>query len=276
MTSSTSRVDVSEFGELPPIANFRSVLLDLDGTVYLDGDPLPSAQEFITGCVEAGCLVSYITNLSLFPKAHCLDALERMGLATTPRHVLTAVDVMMTTLDGRVPGRRIGVLAAEHVRTRLQIAGYRVTDLNAGPPEGPLDALVVGQVPDLHPEAPVHVRGSIDARLPIFATSTHGQMPTRLAGVLSAGQVLAAVTGSADDEVEVVDCGKPSTFFAAAVDELMELADPVLVVGDSLESDIALAKGNGWFGMLVGERPEAVTGPVPDYWAPDLASVVGR
>ena len=159
MTSSTSRVDVSEFGELPPIANFRSVLLDLDGTVYLDGDPLPSAQEFITDCVEAGCLVSYITNLSLFPKAHCLDALERMGLATTPRHVLTAVDVMMTTLDGRVPGRRIGVLAAEHVRTRLQIAGYRVTDLNAGPPEGPLDALVVGQVPELHPEAPAHVRG---------------------------------------------------------------------------------------------------------------------
>ena len=48
----------------------------------------------------------------------------------------------------------------------------------------------------------------------------------------------------------MIDCGKPSTFFAAAVDELLELAEPVLVVGDSLEDDIALAKGNGWFGML--------------------------
>ena len=74
----------------------------------------------------------------------------------------------------------------------------------------------------------------------------------------------------------MIDCGKPSTFFAAAVDELMELAEPVLVVGDSLESDIALAKGNGWFGMLVGDRPDGAGGLVPDYWAPDLESVLKR
>ena len=256
--SSTSSVDVSEFGELPPITNFRTVLFDLDGTVYLDGDALPGAQAFITECLAAGCIVSYITNLSLFPKAHCLDALERIGMATTPRHVLTAVDVLMTTLDGRVRGRRIGALAADHVRERLRIAGYQVTDLNAGPPVEPLDALVVGQVPELHHAARDHVAGSIEQALPIFATSTRGQMPTRLPGVMSAGQVLAAVVGSA--EPEVIDCGKPSTFFAAAVDELMELAEPVLVVGDSLESDIALAKGNGWFGMLVGDRPTEPAG----------------
>ena len=88
------------------------------------------------------------------------------------------------------------MLAADHVRDRLRIAGYRVTDLNAGPPDEPLDALVVGQVPELHHAARDHVRG-VDrtGRLPIFATSTHGQMPTRLAGVMSAGQVLAAVVG---------------------------------------------------------------------------------
>ena len=160
--SSTSSVDVSEFGELPPITNFRTVLIDLDGTVYLDGDALPGAQAFITECLAAGCIVSYITNLSLFPKAHCLDALERIGMATTPRHVLTAVDVLMTTLDGRVQGRRIGALAADHVRERLRIAGYRVTDLNAGPPVEPLDALVIGQVPELHNAARDHVAGAIE------------------------------------------------------------------------------------------------------------------
>jgi HAD superfamily hydrolase (TIGR01450 family) len=272
--SRTHSVGVSEFGELPPVATFRTVLLDLDGTVYLDGDALPGAQEFIAECVASGCLVSYITNLSLFPKSHCLDALERIGMATTPRQVLTAVDVLMTTLDGRVRGRRIGVIAAQHVRDRLRIAGYRVTDLNAGPAAEPLDALVVGQVSELHRNAREHVTDSIDRQLPIFATSTHGQMPTRLAGVMSAGQVLAALVGSAD--LEVVDCGKPSTYFAAAVDELMVLADPVLVIGDSLASDIALAKGNGWFGMLVGDRPVGSSGPVPDYWAPDLGSALGR
>ena len=199
-----------------------------------------------------------------------------MGLATTPRHVLTAVDVMMTTLDGRVPGRRLGVLAADHVRTRLQIAGYRVTDLNAGPPEGPLDALVVGQVPELHPDAPVHVRGSIEARLPIFATSTHGQMPTRVAGVLSAGQVLAAVTGSADEEVG-------GDRLRQAVDVLRRRrrrADGAGRPGAGRRRQPRERHRAGQGQRLVrdagGRTARGRDGPVPDYWAPDLASVVGR
>ena len=217
--------NVPELDQLPPMGSFGTVLLDLDGTVYVDGDPLPGAAEFISLCVESGCLVSYVTNLSLWPKSHCLDALEAMGLPTTPSQVLTASDVLMTTLDGHASGRDLGVLAADHVMARLEIAGYRVHDLNVGPASAEIDALVIGQVPELTEAAPENTSAAISAGVPVFASSTQGQMPTRLEGVLSAAQVLEHVL--AGRSTTVIDCGKPSNYYSAAIDELIEMADPI-------------------------------------------------
>lgn len=256
---------------VPPLGNFGTVLFDLDGTLYIDGDPLPGAAEFVGRCVDAGCLVGYVTNLSLHPKAHCLDALERMGLQPIPRQVLTAVEVLLSTLEGEVTGRRLAIIAADHVREHLELAGYRVVDLNREDPGDEVSAIVVGQVDHLTGDAAANADAALRAGVPVFASSTRGKMPTMLPGILSAGEVLSAVLH--DHRPRVVDCGKPSSYFSAAIDELLQTADPVLVVGDSLESDIALARDNGWSGLLLG--PPVEDGPlVPDYWAPDLAAAL--
>ena len=263
---------VSQFGPLPPLSNFGAVLMDLDGTVFIDGEPLEGAADFIRACIDSGCIVSYVTNLSLWPKSYCLDALEAMGLTTMPGRVLTAADVLMTTLDAEAPGRDLGVAVAEHLKQRLEIAGYRVHDLSLARGDSCFDALVVGQTAALDGAAVERALTTIDSGAPVFATSTKGRMPTRIEGVLSAGEVLSHLLG--DRDANVIDCGKPSQNYSAAIDELIELTDPVLVVGDSVAADIGLAAANGWFGLLVGPRPASPPPGGPDYWAPDLAAAL--
>jgi ribonucleotide monophosphatase NagD (HAD superfamily) len=75
------------------------------------------------------------TNLSLWPKDHCLHALRRMGQSTSPEQVVTAVHVVVSMLEQRMIGVEVGVVAAEHVQRRLSALGYHVNDLVRDSPQ---------------------------------------------------------------------------------------------------------------------------------------------
>jgi len=263
----------TELFALSVLDRFDNVLFDLDGTLYVDGDPLPGAQQFLEACISFQCSMSFVTNLSLWPKQHCLDALRLMGQSPSPDQVVTAVDVVVSMLEQRIVGVELGVVAAEHVHRRLSALGYHVHDLVRAPASCQLDAIVIGQVPELSDDARHNVSTSGGGAVQVFATATGGRMPTRLPGVFSAVQVLERVI--VDPNVEVVNCGKPSDAFAGTIQKQLGSLERVLVVGDSLESDIALANTNGWSSLLLGDRPNPAGRIRPDYWAPSLAAITG-
>jgi ribonucleotide monophosphatase NagD (HAD superfamily) len=91
-------------------------------------------------------------------------------------------------------------------------------------------------------------------------------------GVFSAVQVLERVLVAPN--AEVVNCGKPSDSFATTIQNQLGPLERVLVVGDSLESDIALANNNGWSSLLLGSRPTSAGQIRADYWAPSLAAIM--
>lgn len=273
MSQTTSTVETIE------LRRYRTVLLDLDGTVYLDWKPLPGAAEFVHACEESGATLGFLSNLSLWPKGHCLDALEAMGITVSPSQVLTAVDTLCHTAGRQVPGRTIARLTADHLARRLDLAGYRTIDLHTAalPPIGEIDALVVAQCERLEDRAIHRASELVAAGIPVYSTSTKGKMPTRKDDVLSAGEVVHAISEYVD--FQPIDCGKPSQIFAEAAASLLEIVDPVLLVGDGLDTDIALANNNGWASLLVespvGETDPQVLWPVPDFVAPSLRNVVG-
>lgn len=260
------------------LGRYSTVLFDLDGTVYVDWRPLPGAAEFVRACEEAGARVGFLTNLSLWPKGHCLDALETMGIQANPSRVLTAVDTLCHTVGREVQGRVIACLTAEHLARRLELAGYRTFDLldRPGVTADTVDALVVAQCERLDDDAVRRAAQLAGAGIPVFSTSTRGKMPTRKDDVLAAGEVVGAIRAVVD--FEPVDCGKPSQIFAEAAGSLLELVEPVLVVGDALDTDIALANNNGWDSLLVdspvGEEQPSVAWPIPDYRARSLAKAL--
>jgi len=260
------------------LGRYRTVLLDLDGTVYLDWKPLPGAAEFVHACEAAGATVGFLSNLSLWPKGHCLDALEAMGITANPSQVLTAVDTLCHTVGRQVRGRSIARLTADHLAWRLDLAGYRTIDLHGAelPPVEEIDALVVAQCEHLDERAVRRAADLVAAGVPVFSTSTKGKMPTRKDDVLAAGEVVQAIAEHV--EFTPIDCGKPSQIFAEAAASLLDIVEPVLLVGDGLDTDIALANNNGWASLLVespvGEIVPPVLWPIPDYAAPSLRHVL--
>jgi len=260
------------------LGRYSTVLLDLDGTVYVDWKPLPGAVEFVAACEEAGAQVGFLTNLSLWPKGHCLDALEDMGIKVSPSRVLSAVDTLCHTVGRTLEGRNVACLTADHVARRLELAGFRTFGLIGGPDGAvdDIDGVVVAQCEYLDEAGISRAAALAGAGVPVFTTSTRGKMPTRRDDILSAGEILAAIRARV--EFEPIDCGKPSQIFADAAGSLLDLTEPVLVVGDALDSDIALANNNGWDGLLIdspfGEEPPPVAWPVPTFRAPSLAAAL--
>lgn len=260
------------------LGRYSTVLLDLDGTVYVDWKPLPGAVEFVAACEEAGARVGFLTNLSLWPKGHCLDALEDMGIKVSPSRVLSAVDTLCHTVGETLEGRNVACLSAEHVARRLELAGFRTFDLIEDPDAvtDEIDGVVVAQCESFDEGGIARATVLADSGVPVFATSTRGKMPTRRDDILSAGEILAAIRAKA--EFEPIDCGKPSQIFVDAAGSLLDLSEPVLVVGDALDSDIALANNNGWDGLLLdspfGEEPPPVAWPVPTFRAGSLAAAL--
>jgi len=271
MTAARSTIEALD------LTRYATVLFDLDGTVYVDWTPLPGAAEFIRACEGAGARVGFLTNLSLWPKGRCLDALEAMGIKANPSRVLTAVDTLCHTVGRELQGRVVATLAAEHVARRLELAGYQTIDL-LDPRHtiaGRVDGVVVAQCERLDDEAVRVAAALVAAGTPLFSTSTRGKMPTRKDEVLAAGEVVAAIRSLV--EVDPVDCGKPSQIFAEAASSILNLVEPVLVVGDALDSDIALANNNGWESLLVSQAREPappVAWPVPDYRALSLVEAL--
>lgn len=267
--SESSRLDLSRYS---------TVLLDLDGTVYVDWRPLPGAIEFIAACEEAGAQVGFLTNLSLWPKGHCLDALEDMGIRVSPSRVHSAVDTLCHTVGRTLAGRNVACLSAEHVARRLELEGFRTFDLIGDPSSvnDDIDGVVVAQCEYLDEGGIARAAALVGSGVPVFTTSTRGKMPTRRDDILSAAEILGAIRARID--FDPIDCGKPSQIFADAARSLLDLSEPVLVVGDALDSDIALANNNGWDSLLIdspfGEDPTAVAWPVPTVRARSLAAAL--
>src|SRR5690625_7419626 len=87
----------------PLIENHDSLLLDLDGVVYLGPRAIPHAVETISGIQNAGTPVAYVTNNSSRAPETVADHLQGYGLTVTPDHVATsaqaAVAIMKQELD---------------------------------------------------------------------------------------------------------------------------------------------------------------------------------
>lgn len=260
--------------ELLDLGRYGTVLFDLDGTLYIDGRALPGAVEVVRACIDAGAAVGFLTNLSLWSKRYCIEALEAMGVETTPSRVVTAVDVLCHAIDHRSLGGLLAMLAPAHMAQRLQLMGYETIDL-LGEPDfaGPgVTAVVVAQCESLDERAVETAARLVHHGAPLFSTSTNGRMPTHGSTVLAAGEVVQAIRRLVD--VEPVDCGKPSPVFARAARTALGIDDPVLLVGDGLSTDIALANANGWTSLLVRPRDSGsssqVLSPAPDFQVASL------
>lgn len=219
----------------------RGLLLDLDGTIWEDGTPLPGAVEAIGRLRAGGLSLAFATNATSRSRRLVAERLTEAGIPARTAEVWNA------------PAAGAAVLAATGIsRIHLLSAPGCQEDLAAFEEDGERpDAVVVGDAGEGFTfEAMNRAFRCLlgGARLVALARNRYWKKGGRL--VLDCGPYVAALEEATG--VRAVLAGKPSrAFFAGALALLGLPASDVAMVGDDAESDVAGAKAFGMMGFLV-------------------------
>src|SRR3954447_14541906 len=243
---------------------YPGYVLDLDGTVYLGGAPLPGAVETIGRLRALGSRFVFLSNNPLERPATYAEKLRGMGIPAEDDEVVSSIDALLGYLRSRPP-RRILAICEPLLAGILGDAGHELTE-NATEADAVVLSWDRGFTYDKLRQAYVAIRNG--ARL--IATNADPYCPTPDGGLPDCGALLAAVEVATGVAAEAV-VGKPSPHIAAvALERLGVSAGDTVMVGDRLLTDVGLARGAGMIAALVltGATRLVDVPPPPD--GPDL------
>jgi 4-nitrophenyl phosphatase len=248
-----------------------TVILDLDGVIWLAGNPIPGSNEAVARLREAGQRILFVTNNSNPTVAELVEKLESFGISAERDELVTSSQAAASLLER---GSSALVCGGPGVTEALEERGVKPVH------EGKADAVVVGFHREFDYDRLTAAFRAVFDGAKLIGTNDDPTYPTPEGPVPGGGSLLAAVATAA--EVEPVIAGKPNEGMVDLVRErLGDDLDGAVLVGDRPSTDGLMARRLGLPFALVlsGVTPEQEPGEdedtAPEMVADDLASLVG-
>jgi HAD superfamily hydrolase (TIGR01458 family) len=219
----------------------RAVLLDLDGVLYVEEEPVAGAREAVAELREHGLALRFVTNTTARPRRRILERLGRLGFDVAPDELSTpaALAVAHCRAQGRT---RAHLLVRADVKEDFEALEEADDDVQA---------VIVGDLGDDYGYAVLNraFRHVMDgAELIALQKNRYWMQPGGLA--LDVGPFVAALEYATRTDALVV--GKPSPdFFATILAGIPARAGDAVMVGDDVETDVGGALAAGLAGVLV-------------------------
>jgi HAD superfamily hydrolase (TIGR01450 family) len=215
------------------VADARVWIVDLDGVLWLAGEPIGDVAGAVTALRSRGARVVFATNNSAPTTEQLVARLARVGIEAGPDDLVTSARVAASLLE---PGQRVHVLGEAGLIEALVERGVEVTDA------GPRDAAVVGWSRDFDFAALAAISSVARETGRLIATNGDPTHPTPAGLMPGSGALLAAVATASG--VDPVVAGKPHPpmvdFIRTRI--LSPAGDhPAVVVGDQPGTDGLLA-----------------------------------
>lgn len=238
-----------------------NVVLDIDGVVRLGDTAVPGASETIGRLTESGRRVLYATNNATRTTAEVAELLGSiLALSVAPDSVITSAVAAAAMIEAA--DRPSFVVGEGGLIATLQQAGHEVT----GDP-GEARSVVAGLDRRFDYGTLSAAMSAIRRGARLIATNTDATFPMPGGEVPGAGTIIAALEAAGGVTAEVA--GKPHAPMTAAVSDRLG-PGPVWVVGDRPETDLAMARSEGWTGVLVLTGVTRDAAAVPARHAPDV------
>lgn len=252
----------------PMIADpFTTVLLDLDGVVYVGNTLVPGARAALCRLRGRGTTLRFLTNDPRPTRRNLVARLEGFGIEARASEIVTCgwATAQYLRRDGIQSAYVVG---SEGLRQELKRAGLRLTA------DEDTEAVVVGCDEDVgYP----HLRRAtrlIGRGARFIATNDDPTFPTPEGPAPATGSIVAAVRTASGSEPHVVGKPHPAMFEAALRDH--DPADAVMI-GDRLATDIRGAHQQGIATILVtgtsDEPPRSDETVTPDAVVASLADL---
>jgi glycerol-1-phosphatase len=280
----------------PLAARYDQFILDLDGCVWVGGEPTPGVVEALDEVRGAGKRLAFATNNAFESGEDLVAQLWKIGLKASLQDVVTVGGAMQYLLADTRAGRTAFVIGSPAMRRHVADAGLRV--LNGTDLASRAEVVVVAGTTDLVYD---DLRLAIQAVMrgaDLLATARDPTYPQPDGLWPGTGAILAAVEYATNVRAQIVGKPEPQLFFTA-LDRLAGGNAPTgggtapdrgnasdggpktLVVGDRVRSDLAAAAAAELDAALVrsdGSDHEELDGfePQPVAVADTLAELLSR
>lgn len=250
---------------------YDGFIFDLDGTIYRGERLVPGADRVVAALREAGRRVVFLSNKPLESRQSYAAKLTRLGIPTAPEDVIHSSAVLARALAARHPGASVYVLGEPPLVEELRRAGVPVVDQPAAL-GWRVDFVVAAFDRTLTWDKLNAAHQALRRGARLIATNPDPTCPVEGGDVPDAGAVIAALEASSGQKLAWV-AGKPSPLVVeAALERLGTRPGRTVMVGDRLETDMAMARKAGLTAVLVltgVTRPEALAG-APAECRPDF------
>jgi 4-nitrophenyl phosphatase len=252
----------------------RGAIVDLDGTVYRGGDLLDGAPVGIDVLRHAGLDVLFFSNNPTKGGDAYLDRLAELGIDVDGMAACSAGVVTTEYLLEHHADDEVLLIGSDGLRDQLRAAGLALTT-----EPGRSDVVVASWTPAFDYEHMRTALAAIDDGTTFLGTDPDRTFPMANGEVVpGSGAIAGAVAAAVGREPDAM-LGKPSeAALELAVERLGIPPDECLVVGDRLDTDLAMGDRAGMTTVLVltgvTDRADLVDSNLrPDYVVESLGEV---
>jgi 4-nitrophenyl phosphatase len=226
------------------LSRIRNLIIDMDGVLYREDDPMPGLAEFFDFLREREIRFVLATNNSTRTPQQYVEKMAGLGVKIAATDLITSALATAAYLQEMAPaGTPVYAVGQRGLTAALEEAGFVLDPRQA-------EFVVVGLDTRVNYEklktATLLIRGG--ARF--IGTNPDTTLPTPEGFAPGAGAILAAI--EAATEVTPTIVGKPEpTMFRQALARLGATPDDTAALGDRLETDILAAQRAGLLSLLV-------------------------
>ena len=240
----------------------KIVLLDLDGTIYLGGVPIPGALEFLQRCKERGVKTIFLSNNSSKSVNQYLVKLKSIGINTVAENILLSTHDCIQWLKAR-GWNKVYCLGTNGMKEMMEREGIQCLD------EG-VDCVVLGYDTELTYQKLSQATMLLHQKKPLVATHPDIVCPSENGGLPDVGAILKMIEATTKVQ-PIIITGKPRAQMVLGLLEKEGVAvSEVAMIGDRLYTDMEMAKAAGVTSVLVLSG-EATQTDLENYeWRPDV------
>lgn len=218
-------------------------LLDMDGVIYRGSRLVSGASDFIARLRTHGIPFRFLTNNSQRARRDVVLKLRRLGIETEENEVFTCAMATARFLASQKPNGTAYVIGEHGLAAALHLNGYAVVDDDA-------DFVVVGEGRTLTFEMIERGVRLVEKGARLIATNPDPNCPTDQGTRPGCGAIVAMIERATG--VQAFSVGKPSpVMMRAARKEIGLRTDEIIMVGDTMETDILGAVQMGYRSVLV-------------------------
>jgi len=227
---------------------YDGLIIDLDGVIWLGGDPIPGVADAVTALRADGMRVLFLTNEPLRSRGAIAGRLAEIGIPATPGDVMTSAAAAARTV-GSLAGlrtRRALVVGPPALCDEISDAGFQLLGCEDATQA---EVVVVGGHDGFDYRELRAATAAVRHGARLFATGRDPVFPGPGGLEPATGAIVAAVETAGGMPAVVV--GKPERIAFEIAREVLAGCRRVAAIGDNLTTDIAGAKHAGLDAILV-------------------------